>query len=135
MSRHTILLTQADAPYFQWPIINPDGQKIVDVVTGGDEAGIYAAQIAGGQEVGDELFIRLHFNINAPNGQAIKLAGISMEDRSVPNFVINGNDSGVALGITKDNDASKVPIAIFLKSTGRDWLVVSHTRGIELVTL
>ena len=128
MTVHAAILTIPNGPQVAAPIINPDGQTIVDVHVANDAVDIFLAQVAPAEKVGDELVIRL-IPSPAPWGQTIWLQGAFTEDNIATKFSFNG-DSYYGLQFTFDGSSDKLPCGIVLKSLGKNWLVLGATKGV-----
>lgn len=136
MSDHrTVLLNTADIQTYAGPILNPHGEKIIDVITT-HEAGDYPALLGPAQNVGDIVLVRLAFGAHSPNGQTFKLAAMSpgnLNGGSALFWRQSGGNPYVnpGLQLTKAFDPHHQAGFLSLQFLGRDWLVLGVGGGWE----
>ncbi|AXQ68627.1 hypothetical protein HOU00_gp088 [Caulobacter phage CcrPW] len=132
MSRHFVQLTQADLPLYEGLILNPNGEKVIEISTTG-EAGHFHGVLAPAKEVGDIVLIRFKYSNNVPAGQITRVTGL-YEAASGPTF-FRGDGLNVS-GLQAEFQPlalDRTP-AVALQFLGADWLILSKTAGVVPLT-
>lgn len=129
MSRHFVQLTQANLPVFQGPILNPNGEKVIEISTLADP-GYYAGLLAPAQEIGDIVLVKFDFSSDAPLGQVIKIAGrFGITTSGAPLFK-SETQNLAGLQTARVLPPTERSASIALQYLGQDWLILAKTTGV-----
>ncbi len=134
MKKKTLLIQSTGVVGAQ--IINPEGESHVDLYFGTTVSASYYGVIAPGDQVGDELIIRVlpnPFGNNEDGGQMLYLTGMPIDSlKQAPFNYIDNVGYQLVMPPPRMSDFVRPAMAI-LRWTGSGWIVSGATQNVTVL--